>query len=259
VLILLPPSEGKAAAAAGPPLDLAALSFAELTPQRERVLDALARASAGPDALATLGVTTGLADQVARNIALRQAPAHAAARVYTGVLYEALGLRRLSPGPRARAEASVLVVSALFGVLRPGDPIPAYRLSMDVELPGIGPLAAAWRPLLEPVIAAAAGDGLVVDCRSATYAAAWRPAKTHADRLVHVRVLREHAGQRTVVSHMAKQTRGAVARRLLTTRRRLERVPDVAAALRSEFTVETVPPARAGQGWTLDVIVRDPL
>jgi hypothetical protein len=257
VLILLPPSEGKAAAATGPPLELGALSFGELTTHRERVLDALAHVSAGPGALAALGVAPGLAQQVARNVGLRAAPAQAASRVYTGVLYEALGLRTLSRGPRARAEASVLVVSALFGVLRPGDRIPAYRLSMDVELAGIGPLAASWRPQLEPVIAAAAGDGLVIDCRSATYAAAWRPAPAHAERLVHVRVLREHAGQRTVVSHMAKQTRGAVARRLLTTRRRLDRVPDVVAALRAEFTVETVPPARAGQGWTLDVVVRD--
>ncbi len=45
----------------------------------------------------------------------------------------------------------MLVVSALFGLLRPGDRIPPYRLSMDVDLPGIGRLAPFWRRGLGPV------------------------------------------------------------------------------------------------------------
>ncbi|HEY1480409.1 MAG TPA: peroxide stress protein YaaA [Gaiellales bacterium] len=258
MLILLPPSEGKAAARRGAPLELASLSFPELSETRERVLDALVRASARPDALAVLDVSPGLAEHVARNVSLREAPAHAAARVYTGVLYEALDLARLSPGARRRAQESVVIVSALFGALRPGDLVPAYRLSMGVDLPQIGPLAAAWRPVLGPVLEQAAGDGLVIDCRSSTYTAAWRPSRELAPRVLHVRVLREHEGQRSVVSHMAKQTRGAVARQLLSSRRRLERVQDVVSALRPAFEVETTPPPRAGAGWTLDVIVREP-
>ncbi len=257
MLILLPPSEGKAAATSGAPLDLSALSFPELTRMRERVLAALVRASGRRDALAVLGVAPGLAPHVARNVLLREAPAMPAARVYTGVLYEALDLAGLSPAARRRADESVVVVSALFGALRPADLIPAYRLSMGVDLPRIGPLAAAWRPVLAPVLERAAGEGLVVDCRSSTYAAAWKPERTHAANVLSVRVLREQAGVRTVVSHMAKQTRGAVARRLLSSRRELRGVPDVLAALRPAFTVEPTPPVRAGSGWTLDVIVRE--
>jgi uncharacterized protein len=256
VLILLPPSEGKAAATTGAPLDLSALSFPELTRMRERVLAALVRASARRDALAVLGVAPGLAPHVARNVLLREAPAMPAAQVYTGVLYEALDLAGLSPAARRRADASVIVVSALFGALRPADRIPAYRLSMGVELGRIGPLATAWRPVLGPVLARAAGQGLVIDCRSSTYAAAWKPARPLAANVLSVRVLREQDGARTVVSHMAKQTRGAVARRLLASRRELGSVQDVLAALRPAFTVEPMPPGRAGLGWTLDVIVR---
>jgi uncharacterized protein len=255
VLILLPPSEGKAAAPAGPSLDLASLSFPELTRTRERVLTALVRASARRDAAKVLDVAPGLAAQVARNVLLREAPVQPAARVYTGVLYEALGLASLPPAARERADASIVIVSALFGALRPCDPIPAYRLSMGVTLPRLGPLAAAWRPVLQPVIAAAAGDGLVIDCRSSTYAAAWKPAREHAASVVQVRVLRERAGARTVVSHMAKQTRGAIARRLVSSRRELSAIPDVLAALRPAYTVEATPPARDGASWTLDVII----
>jgi hypothetical protein len=256
VLIVLPPSEGKAASRRGAPLDLGSLSFGSLGPQRARVLDALAAASAGPDAHAVLGVAPGLADQVARNVRLREAPAQPAARTYTGVLYEALGLARLSPGPRARAERSIVVVSALFGALRPSDAIPAYRLAMDVDLPGIGPLATAWRPVLDPVLTEAAGEGPIVDCRSAAYAAAWRPPRALAERVVQVRVVRDDQGVRSVVSHMAKQTRGQVARRLVTTKKGIADVCDVIAALRGTFEVETTAPGRAGSSWTLDVVLR---
>jgi cytoplasmic iron level regulating protein YaaA (DUF328/UPF0246 family) len=256
VLILLPPSEGKAAAAAGPPLELGSLSYPELTRTRQRVLDGLVRVSGQRNALAALGVAQGLAAQVERNTHLREAPVQAAERVYTGVLYEALGLATLPPAARARAEASLLIFSALFGVLRPGDAIPAYRLSMDVELARMGPLARLWRRVLDPVIVAAAGDGPIVDCRSSTYAAAWKPSRELAARVLQVRVLQELAGKRTVVSHMAKKTRGEVARALLLGERAIDGPEGVVEAVRAVFPVEVTAPARAGAGWTLDVIVR---
>lgn len=255
MLILLPPSEGKATPAEGPPLDLASLSFPALTRTRERVLDGLIRVSGQRNALSVLGVAPGLAALVERNTGLRGAPTQPAERVYTGVLYEALGLTTLPRAARARARSSVLIVSALFGALRPYDAIPAYRLSMDVELSRIGALARLWRLVLDPVITAAAGDGPIIDCRSSTYAAAWRPSRALSARVMQVRVLQERAGMRTIVSHMAKKTRGEVARELLTSRRDIRRPEDVARALERAFTIETTPPARPGAGWTIDVIV----
>ena len=87
VLVLLPPSESKSPPAArGKPVDLAALSFQELTPARVRVLDALAAASAADDALYRLDVGPSLAPEVERNTRLRTLPARPALEVYTGVL-----------------------------------------------------------------------------------------------------------------------------------------------------------------------------
>ncbi|RQX58149.1 hypothetical protein DLJ57_04380, partial [Micromonospora chalcea] len=60
VLILLPPSEGKAEAGTGRRLDLSRLSLTELNPAREAVLTSLVDLCAGPDetaALAALGLT----------------------------------------------------------------------------------------------------------------------------------------------------------------------------------------------------------
>jgi len=221
VLLLLPPSEGKTAPARGPALDLDGLSSPSLTPLRRNVLDALAETSARPDAVAALGVGASLADEVARNVALAAAPTAPAARVYTGVLYAAAGLGRLTPAQRNRAHESVRIVSGLWGLVAPGDAIPAYRLSMGTDLPGVGPLAAVWRePLAAELDERAAGD-LVVDARSAAYLAAWHPPR--GTDWVTVRVERDAGGVRQVVSHHAKHTRGVLTRHLLTRRARLPR------------------------------------
>ncbi|AEG44621.1 YaaA family protein [Isoptericola variabilis] len=218
MLICLPPSEGKTPAPAdAAPVELAALTAPSLTAQRTAVLDALAAVSARPDATAVLKVGAGLAEEVARNVDLKAAPAAPASRVYTGVLYAAAGLADLPDGAGRRAAESVRIFSGLWGVVAPDDRIPAYRLSMGVDLPGVGKLATAWRPhLAEALDGRAAGD-VVVDCRSAAYLAAWKPATTGAGAAdwVTVRVVREADGSRSVVSHNAKHTRGVLTGHLL--------------------------------------------
>ncbi|WP_321160604.1 peroxide stress protein YaaA [Janibacter hoylei] len=98
VLVLLPPSESKAGRSRGKALDLPSLSHPDLTDHRRMVLDALAEVSGRPDAHEVLGVSPNLVEEVARNTRLTTAPAPPAAEVYTGVLYDALGLGDLTPG-----------------------------------------------------------------------------------------------------------------------------------------------------------------
>ena len=216
MLLLLPPSEGKARPARGAPVDLPSLTHADvLTAPREAALGALTSlCREEPDAAReALGLSAGQAGEVALDAALREAPAAPAAEVYTGVLFERLGLTTLPPAARRRAEERVLVQSALWGVVRPGDRIPAYRLSIGARLPGLPALAAHWR---EPLRAALPGDGLVVDLRSGGYAAAWRPERA---RHLAVRAFTvQPDGTRRPISHMAKAARGEVARALLTSR-----------------------------------------
>ena len=178
MLILLPPSEGKAAPRRGNPLALDSLTAPSLTPARERVLDALVSLCADDPvrAAAVLEVPKTQLDLVELNASLRTAPTARADAVYAGVLYDALGLGTLSAAARRRATARVRVTSSLFGLVAPTDRIPAYRLSGDAVLPGLGTVAGVWRDVLGPVITELVGDGLLVDLRSGTYAAFWRPA-----------------------------------------------------------------------------------
>lgn len=115
-----------------------------------------------------------------------------------------------------RAADHVRVVSALWGLVGPRDLVPAYRLSMGTDLPGVGPLARAWRGPLSEVLDPAVDEGtLVVDCRSAAYLAAWRPREAAPGTWVQVRVEQEVDGRRTVVAHHAKHTRGLLTRHLV--------------------------------------------
>jgi cytoplasmic iron level regulating protein YaaA (DUF328/UPF0246 family) len=241
VLILLPPSEGKTAPDAGPPLDLAALAHPELTPQRERVLGALIRTSgqrSAKRALDALGLSPGQAAELERNAVLREAPVARAADVYTGVLYERLDLSGLP----AEARGNVLIASALWGVVRPDDRIPAYKLSISARLPRLPGLASFWRPHLTRALP---GDGLVVDLRSGGYAAAWKPA---AAAVVGVRAF---TADGKVVTHNVKSVRGDVARALLgapEAPHTPEDVAEIAAGAGHDVVLE-----RDGAGWTLDV------
>lgn len=210
MLILLPPSEGKTAPARGRPLDLASLSLPGLTEARERMLDALVSLSARDDAMTLLGLGPTLLDEAARNLVLREAPAAPAISVYTGVVYEALSFGTLSPAAKRRASARIAIASSLFGLVRPGDRIPAYRLSGDTAVPGLGVVSTYWSRHLSPVADEAAGR-FVVDLRSGTYTRFWRPSAP----TVTVRVLHEHNGTLKVVSHFNKATKGRIVRAVL--------------------------------------------
>jgi uncharacterized protein len=258
VLILLPPSEGKTAPQRGKPLDLASLSSPALTPTRTSLLEALTTLCRDePDkAVEVLGLGPAQRDLVQRNATLDSAPTARADAVYTGVLYDALGLDTLTSAARRRATPRVAVTSSLFGILRPGDRIPAYRLSGDATLPGIGSVAGAWREVLGDAITEAVRGGLLVDLRSSTYAAFWRPTRDLSSRVATVRVLHEAAGRRSVVSHFNKATKGRIVRALLedgAAPRTPRALADVIARL--GWTVEVGEPT--AKGTRLDVVVSE--
>ena len=261
VLVLLPPSEGKTAPSRGKALDLDTLSFPGLTATRERVLEALvSMASREPaKALTVLGLSPRQCVEVERDALLETAPTATASAVYSGVLYDALDLASLDAPARRRAQRSLVVCSALFGALRPGDRIPAYRLSGDVSLPGLGSLAGVWRDPLAPVLTEAAGRGLVIDLRSGMYAALWKPSGDVASKTVAVRVLQQMPdGSRKVVSHFNKATKGRLVRQWLTEGVDPRDADELAEACeRAGVIAELAPRPRAGTVRQLDVIVCD--
>ena len=229
MIVLLPPSETKRAGGDGPPLRLEALGSPELGPLRAALVDELIALSADrPASRKALGISASQDGEIDRNAALRSAPTLPAINRYTGVLYDALDVESLRGATVSRARARLAVGSALFGLLRADDAVPAYRLSATSKLPGRPTLAARWRPVLEPVLAGLAADELIVDLRSGSYAALGR-----LPGAVEVDVLSEHSdGHRTVVTHFNKAHKGLLARVLAGSRAEPTDAAGVAAVAR---------------------------
>jgi cytoplasmic iron level regulating protein YaaA (DUF328/UPF0246 family) len=225
-----------------------------LTPQRERLLEKLdGLTKVDPKrAVKALGLGKGQAAEVVRNADLLHAPAADAADVYSGVLYKYLDLHSLKAAERKRAAERILIQSALWGVVRLEDRIPAYRLGIGASLPRVKGLATFWKPALTKALPA---DGLVVDMRSGGYSAAWKPAQ---GVVLGVRVFVEEEGERNVVTHMAKATRGDVARILVESKATSDEPTGVEkivadAGLRTEL----IEPEKPGAPWNLDVILTE--
>jgi cytoplasmic iron level regulating protein YaaA (DUF328/UPF0246 family) len=265
VLILLPPSEGKAPDGTGPKVDPAALAFPQLAKTRKALMAELARVAKGREATALeiLGLSPNQGGELAADRQLATAPTLPAADRYTGVLYDALdlpGLRRDDPPAFARADARVLTFSGLWGVVRPTDQIPAYRCSGGVTLPKAGPVAKLWRTALTPALASAVGSGLVVDLRSSMYAGMWNVPASAAEHAATVRVLHERivdgVPKRSVVSHFNKAAKGRLARALLVGDVVVGTPKELADALQDlGLRTETSAPAKPGTPWTIDVVV----
>lgn len=236
MIVLLPPSETKRIGGDGPALDLDELSSPALNPVRGDLLDRLTELAADTAASRkALGLSAAQDAEIERNAGLRTAPTLPAIQRYTGVLYDALDVASLRGAAAARAMSRLAIGSALFGLLRADDPIPAYRLSAGSRLPGEPTLAARWRPALDPVLAELAARELVVDLRSGSYAALGKVAGA-----VTVDVLAENAdGQRSVVSHFNKAHKGRLARALASTRSEPRDAAAVATvARRADLRVE---------------------
>ena len=255
MLILLPPSEGKTAGR-GRPLDLAGLSLPELTTARGRVLDALvSRCRDDPGGAASmLGLGPTQAGEVAINASLRTAPARVAIGLYTGVLYDALDFETLGTSAKSLLRRTTVIFSGLWGAVRLGDRIPAYRLAVGVTIPGLGGLGAYWRSEMSAAMTALAGGGLVIDLRSSAYTPMWQPlpASSASVRVLHERIVGGDV-KRTVVSHFNKATKGRIVRDLAQAGARPKTSKQLVSVLRDlKYTVD--PGDRPGQ---LDVVVAD--
>lgn len=189
-LVLLPPSEGKAPEGDGPPWRAGTMAVAELDPMRRKV----ARAA-------------GLTRAIGRN------PTMAAIERYTGVLYRELDAASLPAAARRRLARDVLIVSGLWGLVAPGDPICDYRLKMSARAGDLGKLSTAWRPVLTEALAPRAKGRLLWDLLPIEHAAAVDWDGLAPRQRITVRFV--DAEDRTI-SHWNKLLKGSLVRWLVT-------------------------------------------
>lgn len=211
--LILPPSETKRdGGAEGSALDLHELSFPSLNPVRRKVLSATGRLARNrKTASAALGLGPTQLFEVERNRALRRSPVLPALERYTGVLFDAIDVPTLSPVGRQFARDHLVIHSALFGLLRADDQIPAYRLSHDSRLPEL-PLGKTWRGVLGRELGRL--GGLILDLRSEAYVAMGAaPEGSWFLRLVS----EDDRGVRRALNHFNKKGKGEFTRAVWST------------------------------------------
>jgi uncharacterized protein len=163
-----------------------------------------------------------------------------AINVYTGVLYQALDWASLSAAAKKRGVGAVVIISAKYGAVRPDQLIESYKEKIDNNAMR-GPVAA----VLDPIKSA-----LIVDCRSSTYKTVWH---SPVDKTVEIRVSTVVNGERTVVTHMSKKTRGEITRWLLQSRS-MPKTPEDLYAIVSEKYPCALTPSDGTSPWVLEVI-----
>jgi hypothetical protein len=160
--------------------------------------------------------------------------------VYSGVLYKALDYPSLTASAKARCEKSVVIISAKYGALSPSDRIEFYKEKIN---------SAAMRPIVEKKLAQYKHN-LIVDCRSSTYQGVW---SAPADATVAIRASTVVDGERKVITHMSKKTRGEVTRALLVSRSIPKTPEDIYAIISEKYPCALTPP-KDGDPWVLEVI-----
>lgn len=163
-----------------------------------------------------------------------------AIKVYSGVLYKALGWATLSPAARKRAASAIVIISAKYGAVRPDQLIESYKTTIDNNAMR-DRVAAVLDPIKTP---------LIVDCRSSTYKTVWH---SPVEKTVEVQVSTVVDGVRKVVTHMSKKTRGEIARALLQSRS-VPKTPEDLYAIVSEKYPCALTPSDGVNPWTLEVI-----
>ena len=225
-ILLLPPSESKAAGGKKRPSwsdiadDPRANAFAALNDPRRAVMDALQAAVADPsvDPAKLFGVKgEALEAALGVNAALPNGPLLPASQRYTGVMFDHLAYGEMETRARTAFNKRALLFSGLWGLLRPRDLIPDYKLKMDASLPGLGPLATYWRPHISAVLNPLAARKVVWDLLPGAHARAW-DGKTDYVARWQVKFVEEKGGKLRTVTHWSKALKGALVRTICANR-----------------------------------------
>jgi cytoplasmic iron level regulating protein YaaA (DUF328/UPF0246 family) len=256
-MILLPPSEGKTSPISGDSLCLDDLSYSGLNKSREQVLTALEVVSKGEieQARKIIGISAKQDFEIQRNREIFSSPCAPAHQIYTGVLFDAIGMDSLNKSQLAKLNRLTNVVSALFGLITLGDLIPTYRLSGDANLPIVGSLAKHWSPQITQELSKV--KSMVIDLRSGIYQKLGPIPKEISENSVIPRVMQKmSSGPPKVVSHHNKATKGRIVRAIIEHKAKIESIEDLAELIaKLDADVSVVKPAKGQSARILDVVI----
>ena len=186
--------------------------FNELNPERRTLINALQqtiRESEVGDLEKLFGIKNDtLEEAIEIDLGVYNAPLMSALDRYSpGVLFKAMDFSGLPTGAQRRLLEQGIIFSGLFGLLRPDDLIPNYRLRMDAMLPGIGKVSQYWKPILSDPLNRTLENRFVWNLLPGAHEEAWEDGHTY-EQMVKVKFYNETDEGRKAVSHNIKPLRG---------------------------------------------------
>ena len=160
--------------------------------------------------------------------------------VYEGVLYQGLGWSSLTKNAQCQGEKSLAIISAKYGVVRPLDHIEPYKEKINPAK-----MRGAITQTLEEI-----KSELIIDCRSSTYQSVWTPP---AHKTVEIKIFTHIDGEKKVITHMSKKTRGEVVRLLLLSKTIPSNPFELREIVSTQFSCELIE-ASGKKPWVLEVI-----
>ena len=159
--------------------------------------------------------------------------------VYTGVLYAALRWSALTKAQQKFGQSCLAIISAKYGVVRPLDPIEPYKEKIKNKKMAVQ--------------VAQALDGketeLIIDCRSSTYQTVWQSPVAIT---VEIKVFTKIDGEKKVITHMSKKTRGEVTHCILKSTKIPSNPFELEAIVSQKFECELIEGSKK-KPWVLEV------
>lgn len=214
LIILLPPSEGKALSGKiGTRFKESDGAFGNsLGKQRTAIIAALGKVSGGSEKL--LGVSGAhLSRAQQANLELRGAKTLPAFARYTGVVWDHLDLESLPSAAQKFAASNVVIVSGLLGLVAVGDAIPDYRLKIGASLAPMGKLSTWWREDLSLALNKYCTGSIVINLLPQEHNSAFVADSKLIGQYFKVDLVTKSG---TAGGHDAKAAKGRLARHLVT-------------------------------------------
>ena len=216
--VLLPPAEGKQEGGnpfAPDMFDYRTSNtfnyFHQLNPLRRQLIDHMQSViqSGEHDLEALFGLKEkALEAAIKSNLEIYNAPLISALDRYSpGVMYQAMDFPGLPTGAQRRLLEEGIIFSGMFGLLRPDDLIPMYKLRMDTNLPGIGKIGAYWKEALSKALNETLTGRWVWNFLPGVHEDAWTNEVTY-DAMVRVKFFKKKGSDLQAVTHGVKPLRG---------------------------------------------------
>ena len=96
--------------------------------------------------------------------------------------YSAVDFDGLPTGAQRRLLENSVILSGLFGLLRPDDLIPEHTLNMTASVPDVGLLTTYWKPLISPFLNKIVKNKFVWDLLPESHRTVWDDNDSHLGR-----------------------------------------------------------------------------